>query len=122
MANTTKTILVIGGTGMLGKAVAQQLKADVFNVRLLARNPDKAQKLLRAGNEIVKGDTCRARFFTAPRVETTDAAGEGAVCDGVYLLTIHVQGEPAVAAVRADAIGGVVLRDQIGMIPLIVVG
>jgi uncharacterized protein YbjT (DUF2867 family) len=56
MTNSNKTILVIGGTGMLGKPVAQQLKADGFNVRLLARNPDKAQKLLGAGYEIVKGD------------------------------------------------------------------
>jgi uncharacterized protein YbjT (DUF2867 family) len=54
--NSSKTILVIGGTGMLGKPVAQQLKADGFNIRLLARNPEKAQKLLGAGFEIVKGD------------------------------------------------------------------
>ena len=51
-----KTVLVIGGTGMLGKPVAQQLKADGFSVRLLARNPEKAKKLLGAGYEIVKGD------------------------------------------------------------------
>ena len=54
--NSTKTILVIGGTGMLGKPVAQQLKADGFKVRLLARNPEKAQKLLGDGYEISKGD------------------------------------------------------------------
>lgn len=56
MTATNKTILVIGGTGMLGKPVAQQLKADGFNVRLLARNPEKAQILLGDGHEIVKGD------------------------------------------------------------------
>jgi uncharacterized protein YbjT (DUF2867 family) len=56
MINTDKTILVIGGTGMLGKPVAQQLKADGFTVRLLARNPEKTQKLLGDGYEIVKGD------------------------------------------------------------------
>ena len=56
MTNSNKTILVIGGTGMLGKPVAQQLKADGFNVRLLARNPEKAQKLLGARYEIVKGE------------------------------------------------------------------
>jgi uncharacterized protein YbjT (DUF2867 family) len=55
-----KTILVIGGTGMLGKPVAQQLKADGFNVRLLARNPVKARKLLGDGYEIVKGDVDNA--------------------------------------------------------------
>jgi len=60
MTITNKTILVIGGTGMLGKPVAQQLKADGFNVRLLARNPEKAQKLLGTGYEIVKGDVDNA--------------------------------------------------------------
>lgn len=53
---TNKTILIIGGTGMLGMPVAQQLKADGFNVRLLARNPEKAQTLLGTGYEIVKGN------------------------------------------------------------------
>ena len=56
MNNTNKTILVIGGTGMLGKPVARQLKADGFKVRLLARNPEKAQTLLGSGYEIIKGD------------------------------------------------------------------
>lgn len=54
--NSPKTILVIGGTGMLGKPVAQQLKADGFKVRLLARNPEKAQRNLGDGYEIIKGD------------------------------------------------------------------
>jgi nucleoside-diphosphate-sugar epimerase len=35
MINSNKIILVIGGTGMLGKPVAQQLKADGFTIRLL---------------------------------------------------------------------------------------
>ncbi len=60
MTNSNKTILVIGGTGMLGKPVAQQLKADGFNVRLFVRNPEKAKKLLGAGYEIVKGDVDNA--------------------------------------------------------------
>jgi uncharacterized protein YbjT (DUF2867 family) len=51
-----KRILIIGGTGMLGKPVARQLKADGFNVRLLARNPEKARRLLGDGYEIIKGD------------------------------------------------------------------
>ncbi|MBN8655316.1 MAG: NAD(P)H-binding protein [Anaerolineae bacterium] len=56
MSNNNKTILIIGGTGMLGKPVAQQLKADGFNVRLLVRNPEKAKKLLGEGYELVQGD------------------------------------------------------------------
>lgn len=56
MSNSKKIILVIGGTGMLGKPVAQQLKADGFNVRLLVRNPEKAKKLLGDGYELFQGD------------------------------------------------------------------
>jgi len=56
MTNSNNTILVIGGTGMLGKPVAQQLKADGFNVRLLVRNPEKAKKLLGEGYEFMQGD------------------------------------------------------------------
>jgi uncharacterized protein YbjT (DUF2867 family) len=49
-------ILVIGATGMLGRPVAQQLKADGFSVRLLARDPEKARRLLGEGYEIVQGE------------------------------------------------------------------
>ncbi len=72
MTATNKTILVIGGTGMLGKPVAQQLKADGFNVRLLARNPEKAQILLGDGYEIVKGDVDNP---AALRTAMTDVDG-----------------------------------------------
>ncbi len=84
MTNSNKTILVIGGTGMLGKPVAQQLKADGFNVRLLARNPEKAQKLLGAGYEIVKGDVDNP---TALKETMTDV-------DGVH---ISLKGGPTAA-------------------------
>jgi uncharacterized protein YbjT (DUF2867 family) len=56
MMSTNQRILVIGGTGMLGKPVAKRLKADGFAVRLLVRDPDKARRLLGDGYEIVKGD------------------------------------------------------------------
>ena len=84
MTATNKTILVIGGTGMLGKPVAQQLKADGFNVRLLARNPEKAQKLLGDGYEIVKGDVDNP---AALRTAMTDV-------DGVH---ISLKGGPTAA-------------------------
>jgi len=54
--SANQRILVIGGTGMLGKPVATRLKADGFTVRLLARDPEKARRLLGEGYEIVKGD------------------------------------------------------------------
>ncbi len=84
MTNSNKTILVIGGTGMLGKPVAQQLKADGFSVRLLARNPEKAQRLLGAGYEIVKGD-----------VDNTAALREAMT--GVNGVHISLKGGPSEA-------------------------
>jgi uncharacterized protein YbjT (DUF2867 family) len=49
-------ILVIGGTGMLGRPVARRLKADGYNVRLLARSAEKARALLGEGYEVLQGD------------------------------------------------------------------
>lgn len=54
--NGSKTILVIGATGMLGKPVAKQLLKDGFHVRVMARNPQKAQQILGDGFEICAGD------------------------------------------------------------------
>ena len=41
---------------MLGKPVANQLKADGFNVRILSRSPEKATVLFGNGFEVFKGD------------------------------------------------------------------
>jgi uncharacterized protein YbjT (DUF2867 family) len=70
-----KRILILGGTGMFGKPTAIQLKADGFQVRILARDVQKAQNIFVNGYEIVPGDV-------------TDLAGlEKAMagCDGVHI-------------------------------------
>jgi uncharacterized protein YbjT (DUF2867 family) len=93
MTNSSKTILVIGGTGMLGKPVAQELKADGFNVRILARSIEKAKSSLGNGYEYVKGDYENAGSLKA--------AMQG--CDGVH---INVKGGPTEADFeRADHLG-----------------
>ena len=51
-----KRILVLGGTGLLGKPTADQLKADGFQVRILARDVEKARNMFEDGFEIVQGD------------------------------------------------------------------
>lgn len=51
-----KTILVIGATGLIGKAIAKQLKTDGYNVLVLTRNREKAASLFREEFEIVEGD------------------------------------------------------------------
>lgn len=52
----TKRILILGGTGLFGKPAAQQLKKDGFDVRILARDVEKAKEVLNSGYEIVPGD------------------------------------------------------------------
>ncbi|MCX6066645.1 MAG: NAD(P)H-binding protein, partial [Chloroflexi bacterium] len=77
-------VLVIGPTGMLGKPVAQQLKADGFNVRLLARDPNKARRLLGDGYEIIQGDV-------------EDAAALRSALSGVDGVHISLKGGPSAA-------------------------
>lgn len=50
-----KKILVIGGTGMIGKPVARALLQAGFEVSLLARNKQKAEALF-PGIQVLKGD------------------------------------------------------------------
>jgi NADH dehydrogenase len=70
-----KTILVIGATGNLGKAVALQLKNDGFNVRVLSRNEQKAREIFEKGYEIFEGDVLKA--------DTIEKALDE--CYGVYI-------------------------------------
>lgn len=58
MYTEQKTILVIGGTGQQGGAVARHLLEDGWRVRTLTRNPAKpaAEALVRAGVEVRTGN------------------------------------------------------------------
>ena len=52
----SKTILVVGGTGMLGEPVARRLRADGYQVRIFTRNVEKARAKFGAEYEAVAGD------------------------------------------------------------------
>ncbi len=52
----TMKILVVGGTGMLGRPVVKQLLADGLNLRLLTTHPDKAKRLFGDRVEYAAGD------------------------------------------------------------------
>jgi uncharacterized protein YbjT (DUF2867 family) len=52
----SRSILVIGGTGMLGEPVVRRLQADGYNVRVLTRNPSKARTIFGDAIEAIKGD------------------------------------------------------------------
>ncbi len=51
-----KVILVIGGTGMLGRPVSRCLKEAGFQVRIMTRNLEKAGKIFDGSFEMVAGD------------------------------------------------------------------
>ena len=51
-----KTILVVGGTGMLGEPVARRLRADGYQVRIFTRNVEKARAKFGAEYEVAAGD------------------------------------------------------------------
>ena len=52
----SKTILVVGGTGMLGEPVARRLRADGYQVRIFTRNVEKARAKFGAEYEVAAGD------------------------------------------------------------------
>lgn len=52
----SQRILVVGATGLLGEPVARRLLADGFQVRILARRPDRAREKLGDNFEFVEGD------------------------------------------------------------------
>jgi uncharacterized protein YbjT (DUF2867 family) len=56
----SKKILVIGGTGRLGRPVARHLKEAGFEVRVMSRDVEKAKKLFDESFEIVQGDVTDA--------------------------------------------------------------
>lgn len=76
MRRSELTILVTGGTGRQGGAVARHVVEDGWKVRALVRDPEKsaAQALARAGCELVVGDLLDRRSL--------DDAVDG--CHGVY--------------------------------------
>jgi len=51
-----KNIIVIGATGLVGRAVTEQLSRDGNNVILLSRDREKALKQFPQGYEIIEGD------------------------------------------------------------------
>ena len=49
-------VLVVGGTGILGRLITRQLLAAGASVRVMTRTPSKATSLQHAGAEVVSGD------------------------------------------------------------------
>lgn len=62
----SEKVLVVGGTGMLGRPVAERLKEDGFDVTIMSSNPDKAKQMFGGKFGIVEGDVTKPSSLKAP--------------------------------------------------------
>lgn len=94
-------ILVVGGTGSLGRAATKLLLEHGKPTRVLSRTPDTAADLLHPGAEIVAGDL-------------TDPASLRRACTGistVFMAAHSLLGRGKAKSVRVDGDGGKQLID-----------
>jgi len=93
----TKTIAVLGGTGLLGWPVALRLNEDGFQVRIMTRDRQKAEKMFDGSFEIAAGDPANFRSL--------EEALKG--CQGVHIsLPSEVERTAAKLAAKAAAKNG----------------
>jgi uncharacterized protein YbjT (DUF2867 family) len=102
------TVLVVGGTGMLGEPVARRLAADGHAVRVLSRQKDRAIQKLGPGFEVVEGDVADPAAL--------DRAMRG--CTGVH-VSLDGRGDWDVERRGADGITKVASRQGVNQITLI---
>jgi uncharacterized protein YbjT (DUF2867 family) len=65
-------VLMVGGTGALGRKVVSELLNRDHRVRMLVRDPVKAEEFARRGVELVRGDMMDPRSLTAA-IDGSDA-------------------------------------------------
>jgi uncharacterized protein YbjT (DUF2867 family) len=87
-----KKILVVGGTGMLGRPVVDRLAAAGSAVRVMTRQADRAEGRFAPGIETLEGDPFA--------VSAIRRALEG--CDGIY-LNLPGGAEAPIASAAAEA-------------------
>ncbi len=63
MMETTQSIAVFGGTGMLGKPVVRELIKAGFAVTVVARNADKAKEVLPPQANVIEGNVENVAFL-----------------------------------------------------------
>jgi NADH dehydrogenase len=137
---TGKLVTVFGGTGFLGRHIAQRLVEDGFRVRVAVRHPEAAEAVLPDSVERVRADVrdaasvaaaleCaeavvnavglylerRGESFAAVHVDGARRVAEQAAITGISAL-VHISGigaDPASGSryVRARAAGETAVRD-----------
>lgn len=88
-------ILIVGGTGALGSAAARLFLQRGRKVRIMTRDPQKAEALKKLGADIVQGDL-------------RDKASLARACDhveGVLAAAHSIMGHGAAASSKVDSLG-----------------
>ncbi|MEQ8405808.1 MAG: NAD(P)H-binding protein [Oceanicaulis sp.] len=85
-------VLVLGGTGMLGRPVVERLCADGRQVRVMSRRPEAARGLFGEAVEIVAGDA-------------SDAHRLDAALDGVDAVHMSLRGTNTLASYERNELG-----------------
>jgi dihydroflavonol-4-reductase len=106
----TGSVLIIGGTGFLGRALIERLVGDGNEVRALARSEASSGTLGALGAEPVRGDVLDLDVLTSAMTDCDvvyHAAGANAFClrDPSPMFEVNVRGSENV--VRAAARAGV---------------
>jgi uncharacterized protein YbjT (DUF2867 family) len=112
-------ILIAGGTGTLGRALVRRLRANNVPVRILTRNPDRADALAKLGAEVVRGDLRDAASVhrAAVGVSTIVAAAHGFGAADVSPETVDRAGNINLIDAARSAGADVVLMSIVGASP-----
>jgi len=111
-------IAVAGATGYIGGLLCKRLREDGYEVRALARHPERAQELKDAGCEVVQADVLEAETL-GKALEGVDVAyylvhsmGRGA--DGDFAERDHQGAENFAAAAAAAGVKRIVYLGGLG--------
>ena len=113
-------ILVAGGTGRLGSRVVSRLVADGLEVRVLARDPARANQFGTTAVDIVRGDVRDRRSVdrAMPGVTTVVSAVQGFAGPGrVSPASVDRDGNANLVDAAATARADVVLMSVVGASP-----
>ncbi len=113
-----RTIVLLGGSGFLGKHVAQELLARGARLRVVSRHPERAFRLRPLGNlgqvQLLRGDLARPDTIAPALVGAAGVVNLVGVFAG-DLDKLHVSGPGAVAAAaRAAGVRAFVQISAIG--------
>ncbi|HEX5527043.1 MAG TPA: NAD(P)H-binding protein [Solirubrobacterales bacterium] len=111
-------IAVAGSTGYIGGLLCHRLREDEAEVRALARHPERAEELKRAGCEVRQADVLEPETL-APALEGVDVAyylvhSMGRGSDGDFAERDHRGAENFAAAAAAAGVGRIVYLGGLG--------